>query len=141
MEHKTSPFSPSRNFMLRWLPAILLLFPLSCQSLPPAAPLAPDTARFEGVMLWKGHPVSRAALFLAPKDHPGGDIEFLTRADGHFSYDLPTGRYGLRSAPTTMCPVQGEVHLVAGGNRYEIHVHPLSFLSCRKGTIRRLSDH
>jgi hypothetical protein len=88
-------------------------------------------------MLWKKHPISRAALFLSPKDHPGGDIEFLTRSDGRFSHDLPAGTYVLRSAPTTMCPVHGELHLVAGTNSYTITVHPLSFLSCQEGTIQR----
>lgn len=123
--------------MRRWLPGLLLFLPLSCHPLPTGAPLSPTTARFEGVMLWEKHPISRAALFLSSKGPPGRDIEFLTRSDGHFSHDLPPGTYMLRSAPTTMCPVHGEVHLVAGNNPYTITVHPLSFLSCQEGTIRR----
>ena len=132
MRHKTAHFPRSRHFILRILPGILLLFPLSCQSLLSPSPPAPDTARFEGVMRWHKHPVARAALFLSPTDHPGSETEFLTRSDGRFSSDIPPGTYLLRSAPTTMCPIKGEVHLVAGINHYTIHVHPLSFLSCKK---------
>ena len=114
--------------------------PLSCQSVSHTPP-PPSKARFEGVMLWKGHPVSRAALFLSDKSRPGTEIEFLTRTDGRFSYDLSPGAYHLRSAPTTMCPIEGEVRLKAGENSYMIKVHSLSFLSCQKGTIQRLSPH
>ncbi|MGC8530215.1 MAG: hypothetical protein ACP5OP_08515 [Leptospirillia bacterium] len=126
-------------FLFRTLAGVLLLLPLSCQSASRTLPPPSSKARFEGVMRWKTHPISRAALFLSDKNHPGPEIEFLTRADGRFSYDLPPGTYLLRSAPTTMCPIKGEVRLKAGENSYTIKVHPLSFLSCRKGTIQRTS--
>ena len=128
--------SPS---LFRVLAGTLLLLPISCQSVSRTPPPSPSKARFEGVMLWKDHPISRAALFLSDKSRPGTEIEFLTRSDGRFSYDLSPGTYHLRSAPTTMCPVEGEVRLKAGENSYRIKVHSLSFLSCRKGTIQRLS--
>ncbi len=130
------PFiSPPTHWLPRILAGILLLLPLSCQSQHPVAPPDPQTARFEGIMLWKNHPVSRAALFLQPKDRPGGAIEFLTRSDGRFSYDLPPGTYLLHSAPTTLCPIRGTIHLHAGRNLYKIKVHSLSFLSCREGSL------
>jgi hypothetical protein len=136
----TNRQSPQTSPLLfRILAGSLLLLPLSCQSLPHASPPSPTKARFEGVLLWKNHPIPRAALFLTDKSRPGSEIEFLTRTDGHFSYDLPPGTYLLRSAPTTMCPIEGEVRLKAGENSYTIQVHPLSFFSCRKGTIRRSS--
>jgi len=135
MNHPRTFASPPTKWLSRILLGSLLLLPLSCQSLRPNSLPDSQTARFEGIMLWKNHPVSRAALFLQSKDHPGGEIEFLTRADGRFSYDLPPGTYLLRSAPTTMCPVRGTLILHTGKNPYKLKVHSLSFLSCRKGSI------
>lgn len=130
------PFIPlPTHWLPRILAGILLLLPLSCQRLQSVAPPAPHNARFEGIMLWKNHPVSRAALFLQSKDRPGGEIEFLTRSDGKFSYDLPPGTYLLHSAPTTLCPIRRTIHLHAGINLYKIKVHSLSFLSCREGSL------
>jgi hypothetical protein len=98
-------------------------------------------ARFHGIMLWDKAPIKRAALFLQPVVPGQGrarEFEFLTRSDGRFDENIPPGRYLLRSSPTTMCPVNGEVLLVPGDNHYRLSVHALSFLTCVPGSIKRL---
>ena len=126
------------------LSAILLAAPLcfgACHRQESATPSpAPSSqARFQGRMLWKETPVRKAAIFLRPlSPHTGPEIEFLTRTDGRFDQDLPPGPYLLRSAPTTMCPVRGTITLSPGINRYRLLVHPLSFLTCKPGEIRKL---
>ncbi len=129
---------------IRLLSAILVALPLilgACRR-PESGPNPPaqeSKARLEGRMLWNETPIGKTAIFLRPlSGSAGGEIEFLTRSDGRFDQSLPPGRYRLRSAPTTMCPIRGTIDLIPGINRYRLMVHPLSFLTCKPGVVRKL---
>ncbi len=131
---------------ITFLLPMLLLSVAGCHSLQSASHPAPaasrESARFYGTLMWDKNPVRRAALFLQAtrKDGTprGREVEFLTRSDGTFDAQLPPGHYRLRSSPTTLCPLKGEIDLTPGDNHYQLSVHSLSFLTCVPGTIKHL---
>lgn len=133
-----------RRLFPRCVPPLLLLFLLAnCHGTAgsTAPGLSPADSVLSGRVVWGKTPVKKSTLFLIPErsdGHPGRDvIEVMTRSDGNFSLHLPPGRYLLKSAPSTMCPVKGEIVLAPGANVYLLKVHPVSFLSCTPGTIVR----